>query len=120
MKTATITLPVSLNPISRRKDKSVKLSFETRELMPTEVLTLMSMEGNEGWLLFGPNEINVEEMPDDDAEVEGKKPSQRLRASLYVLYKQLAASGTYLGTFQTFYDEKMEIFIERVKDKIHD
>ena len=47
-----MTLPVQLNPVSRRKDRSVKLSFETRELKPSEILSLMSFEGAEMWLLL--------------------------------------------------------------------
>ena len=58
-----IILPTILNPISRRKDKSVKLSMETRELSPSEILTLMSMEGEERWLMFSSNK---EELKDEE------------------------------------------------------
>ena len=95
-----IILPAVLNPISRRKDKSVKISVETREMTPEETLTLMAMEGEEMWLCLAPNE-NELETPEENAEVEEKTPSQRMKAVIYILYKQEFDSGKYIGTFDT-------------------
>ena len=113
-------LPVSLNPISRRKDKSVKMSFETRELSPEETMILMAMEGEEGWLLFSTNreEIKEEEIPQEKAEVDEKTPSERLRAVMFVWYKQESDKGRYIGTFENFRRNKIEIFIEGIKKKL--
>ncbi len=112
-----ITLPAVLNPISRRKDKSVKISLETRELSPEETLTLMAMEGSEGWFCLAPNQDDIE-IPKDRAEVEGKTPSERLMAVLYVWYMQETNEGNFVGLFQSFRDEKMESIIRGVKSKI--
>jgi len=112
-----ITLPTSLNPISRRKDKSVKLSFETRELDSTELMTLMALEGQEMWLILSPNE-NDAEIPLENAELDTKSPAQRLRSVLYVLYQQDMKENKFVGLFETFYKERMEKLIELIKNKL--
>lgn len=114
-----ITLPVQLQPISRRKDRSVLLKFETRELYPEEVLTMMSMEGEEGWLLFSSNnDIKEEDIPDTNAEIESKSQSQRIKAVLYKLYMSETAKSTYIGTFENYYKIKTEKYIEHLKSKL--
>lgn len=115
--TMKINLPVTLNPISRRKDKSVKLSFETRELQSDEILTLMSLEGSEMWACLATNEDEIE-VPEERAEVEGKTQAQRIRAVLYILYKQDTERGKFVGTFESYYQEKTEKYIEHLKQKI--
>lgn len=114
-----ILLPVQLNPISRRKDKSIKLSFETRELTPDETLTLMSMEGEEGWILFSSNpEISEGEIPQENAELNQKSQAERIRAVLYKLYVQDTQNQKYIGTFPNYYKEKTEKYIEFLKGLI--
>lgn len=113
-----INLPVTLNPISRRKDRSVKLSFETRELQSDEILTLMSLEGSEMWACLATNEDEIE-VPEERAEVEEKSSSERLRSVLFVWYKQETESGRFVGLFETFRKEKMEKIIEGVKSKLN-
>lgn len=116
-----ILLPVQLNPISRRKDKSVKLSYETRELSPEETLTLMSMEGEEGWVLFSSNQdIKEEEIPEANADLGQKTQSTRIRSCLYKLYMQEVHAQTFLGTFENYYKDKTELYITFLKEKIND
>lgn len=112
-----INLPAILNPISRRKDKSVKISFETRELQSDELITLMALEGVEMWLCLAPNQEEIE-VPDQKAEVEEKSSAQRMRSVLFILYKQDVENKKFVGLFQTYYAEKMEKLIQLLKDKI--
>lgn len=114
-----IILPAILSPISRRKDKSVKLSLDTRELTSEEVLTLMSLEGAEMWLCLAPNQEQIE-IPKESAIVEEKSPSERLRNVLYVWYTQETKNGKYVGLFENFKKEKMEKIIETIKSKLND
>jgi hypothetical protein len=111
-----ITLPVQLSPISRRRDRSVKLSFDTRELNSSEILSLMAIEGQEMWLLLAPNEL-FDEVPEVNADLENKTESQRQRSVLYLLYKQALKKG-YIGTFNAYYSQQMERIIEQLKSKI--
>lgn len=113
-----IILPVQLNPLSRRKDRSVKLSFETRELNTEEVLSLMACEGLEMWLALAPNSDELPDLPEERAEIGAKTPSERLRSVLYVWFKQESDKGSFVGTFEAFRAEKLEKIIETIKGKL--
>ena len=117
-----ITLPVQLNPISRRKDRSVKLSFETREQQPSEILSLMSFEGAEMWLLLASVEAEIapESVPNAKPELGIKSRQERLRDVIFIWYKQSIADQTFLGNFETFYNIKFDSIIDGVKTKLHD
>ena len=114
------TLPVQLNPISRRKDRSVKLSFETRELRPDEILSLMTFEGSEMWLLLASQEAEIDdrELPNTKPELGIKSRSERLRDVIFVWFKQCVADQTFIGDFETFYNQKLESIIDGVKTKL--
>ena len=112
-----IILPSQINPPRLRKDGSASLSFDTRELTAEEIFTIMSLRHSEGWLAFAPNE-NELEIPEENAQVEGKTESERLRATLFVWYKQQIEAGLFVGVFDTFRKEKMEKIIEGVKSKL--
>lgn len=114
-----LTLPAILQPISRRKDKSVCLKFDTRELSPEEIMQLLPLEGSEGWLVYAPNEaeIDVEQAFYTKAEVGIKSASERLRAVIFVHFKQAVEDGKYVGLADNFYREQMEKIIEGYKSK---
>lgn len=112
-----IILPAQINPPTLRKDGSAKITLDTRELNAEEIFTIMSLRHKEGWLCFAPNEDEIE-IPEGNAEVDEKSPSQRLRSVLFVLYKQETGKGKFVGFFNTFYIERMEKLIQLLKDKI--
>lgn len=112
-----ITLPATINPPRLRKDGSAAISFDTRELTAEEIFTIMSLRHAEGWICFAPNEEQLE-IPETPAEVDEKSPSERLKAVLYVWYKQETEAGRYVGLFETFRKERMERIIEGVKSKL--
>lgn len=116
-----VLLPVQLNPISRRKDRSVKLSFETRELTPSEILSLMTFEGAEMWLLLASVEAEIapESVPNVKPELGIKSRQERLRDVMYIWYKQSVADQSFLGDFETFYNIKFDTIIDGVKSKLH-
>jgi len=117
-----IILPVQLNPVSRRKDHSVKLSFETRELQPSEILSLMSFEGSEMWLLLSSQESEIDhsDIPNHKPELGTKSRSERLRDVLFVWFKQSVEAQTFIGDFDTFLNLKLDSIIDGVKTKLHD
>lgn len=112
-----IILPAQINPPRLRKDGSASMSFDTRELTAEEIFTIMTLRHSEGWVAFAPNE-NELETPEEPAEVDQKSPSDRLRAVMFVWYKQETEKGTFVGLFDTFRKEKMEVIIEGVKKKL--
>lgn len=115
-----LLLPVIINPPTIRKDRSVALKMDTRELLPEEMMVLLSLSQSEGWMAFSPNQEDVPEIPEEDAELEGKTISQRIKATLYILYKQSTEKGTYVGTFDNYYKEQGEKIITKLKDLIED
>ena len=114
-----ITLPTTINPPRIRKDGSVSISFDTRELNSEEIFTIMSLRNSEGWLCYAPNEDEIE-VPEERAEVEGKSQAQRIRAVLYILYKQDTERGKFTGSFESYYHEKTDKYVEHLKSKIDD
>lgn len=113
-KPKSITLPVEVVDIRPRADRSVKLSFETREISGEEAAILFDNFQGAGWLLFSPNEIKEADTPDVPAEPGTKTPSQRLRASIMVLWKQQGAKGDP----ESFYRTYVERLIEFVQSKL--
>lgn len=113
-----IILPSTINPPRLRKDGSASISFDTRELTAEEIFTIMSLRHAEGWLCFAPNQEELQ-VPEEQAEVDEKSASERLRAVLFVYYKQETEAGRYVGLFDTFKKEKMEQIIQFVKNKLN-
>ena len=111
-------LPAMLNPISRRKDKSVKLSYETRELSPEETIALMAMEGTEMWLCMAASSEELPDAPQEAPDLDTKSPATRLRSVLYILYQKAVDEGKYVGLFQSYYADRMEKIISQLKEKI--
>lgn len=111
---AIIIIPAGLVGVNDLKDRSSKLTFETRELTNSEFTALRDVRGSEGWLAFSLNEIQDKEIPTDIAETGTKTPSQRLRAVLFVLWKQEKS----LLDFDIWYKSKMEGIINQLKNKI--
>jgi|TARA_Y100000310_G_scaffold167497_1_gene167261 hypothetical protein len=111
---------VTLDRASRRKDKSVSLTFITQtEQSSEEFMEIDNALGDSGVLYFKPNgQLTTEEVKELDnveIEVEGKTKSQRLRNVLYVLWGNGVASD---DDFNNFYSNEMEKIIQHYKDKL--
>lgn len=112
-----ITLPTIFNKMTPRVDRSWKLEFETRELEGRDIEELANRLGTEGWVAHSVNDdLTANDVPEveADAGMEGKTPSQRLRNSLYVLWKQSETKEP----FETYYLNQMERIIEQVKSRL--
>lgn len=113
-----IQIPAILDGASSLRDGGLSVRFHTQELSPEEKAKVMSWLQKFGWLLFDEQEF------DDSLELEqvrrdtgGKTPSQRLRNVIHVAYQQ---SGRIDITFEQFYQQKMEGFINVVKSRLQD
>lgn len=111
-----ISVPAQVVNMNPRQDRSWKLVFETRELSGDEVKILADNYQGEGWLLFKPNTegISYKEVPTETASAGMKTPSQRLRASIMVWYRNSDAKGDP----EAFYRTTMEKLIEYVQTRI--
>ena len=110
-----ITTPAILTRISYTKDGGLSLGFSTQELSADEKTIISELYQTFGHLAFKSNDIDLLDLPKEDAEDKNKTPSKRLRACLYVLSQQ---QGISKDKFELFYREKMEKIIEFVKNKL--
>lgn len=97
-----------------KADGSARLSFSTQELNADDFKLLKENLNSFGWLLFQSNEIKSEDLPNEQAEDGSKTPSKRLRATLFILWKQQGEKND----FEQFYRTNMEKLIKVVKSKL--
>ena len=110
-----IQVPSTLTGIRFMKDGGVSVSFATQELSPEEKIELAKYYNAFGYLLFKENEFKKEDIPNKDAEYdEDKKPSKRMRAVIYVWWKQLGKKED----FEVFYRTKIDDIIDKIKEKL--
>ena len=111
--------PATLTRLSFTGDGGLNLGFVTQELTAEEKLTAARFHRTFGYVLFKESQFQDSEVPEDDPVEEGQKTTgQRLRAVLFVLYKQTA--GHTEVVFEDFYKQKMEWFIRQVKRELED
>ncbi len=110
-----IKLQAYLTNFNRKPDRSCKVSFETQELTPDDLLELDKHYQNFGWLVFQENQINLKDIPTEQAEDKNKTPAKRLRAVINVLSRQ---EGIAPEKFEEYYRAKMEKLIDYIKAKL--
>lgn len=108
-----IKLPAYFTRFGSRADGSAGLSFATQELSSEDFMSLSQDLNKFGWIVFKENSVTADDIPEEDA-MEGKKPSQRLRATLYVLWEQSGKKGD----FESYYRAQIEKVIEYIKKKL--
>ena len=109
-----IKLPAYLTGFSSRSDGSAGIRLATQELTEQDFGNLKRSLNQFGWFLFSENPINEADIPTENAEDKDKTPSKRLRAVLFILYKQKSRTED----FETFYRITMSDIIELWKTKI--
>lgn len=113
----TIRYPATLEAATRKKDRSVSLRFVTSfEVSNNDFAVTDTLHGASGWLLFCEEELTEQHVPDEPlpSEATPKRPSQRLRAALFVVWKETNDQRD----FDTYYRHSMERIIEDVKREI--
>ncbi len=106
--------PAILTSISYSKDGGVRIGFTTNELSDADKLIVSKFHQKFGFILFKSNEFTTEDVPKEDAEDKTKTPSKRLRATLFILWKQNGEKGD----FETYYRIQVEKIIEHLKAKL--
>lgn len=107
-------IPATLEGISTLKDGGMSVRFHTNEMSNYNKTKLMGFSNSFGWLLFSEKAIHdlPAEAPRREAGV--KTPSQRLRASLFVLWQQKYGDQP----FDPWYEQQMEKIINKVKEQL--
>ncbi len=110
----------TLDGVTRRKDKSLKISFITSlEQSSSELMEVDKLLDSSGVLYFKQSEgLSTDEITQIDKVVldkpNGRSKSERLRNALYVLCKQKKGSEPKKEEFAEWYSNKMEKFIQHV------
>tara|TARA_B100001564_G_C20658897_1_gene680595 strand:- start:1311 stop:1685 length:375 start_codon:yes stop_codon:yes gene_type:complete len=118
---AKLVLPVSVETIATRHDGSVKIVMGTYELNTQSAVKLFDLRKSEALMYLSSDNISQEELDAldgfklDSEKTDGKTPSQRLRAVLYVYWKQHKQKDI---EFDIFYLKYMNRTIDRIKDKL--
>jgi hypothetical protein len=113
-------LPAELEGYRSLKDRTLKLSFETRELSPEQMANVHYALEKTGFLVFSADPFTTEGLKEIesikiDFDDNGKTPSQKLKAVFYVLWTQKPEG---YKIFNDFYVANMERLINHFKSKL--
>jgi hypothetical protein len=116
----TFQIQAGLDSYRSLRDGTLKLSFETGELSPEQMANVHYSLNKSGFLAFAPDALATHELEEiDKLKVEyndtGKSPSQRLKAVLYLLWKQKPEGFT---SSEVHYLHHMEKLIDHFKEKL--
>ena len=100
--------------IRARVDGSLGLSCSTPELTVEEKVAFMELQNKNLVALFEPLDETPTEVHQVKSEINQKTPSQRLRAVMFLLWRQ---SGN-TDDFENFYRNSMEKIIDALKAKL--
>lgn len=105
---------IIINSIRSRRDSSLGFSAETPELTSEEKVAFMDLQGQSLNALLEPTEYPIDDEINVDKDVENKTQAQRIRAVLFLIWKQQGKQGE----FRDFYHSKTEKYINYLKEKI--
>lgn len=111
--TNKVKLSAQLLKVESRSDRTYKLIFNTQELQGEEAANLLPLLMSQGWLLFAPQELDDEDVPDykPDRLTGNKSQAARIRGALYRKWEQLGKKGD----FETYYNIATERFLDQIK-----
>ena len=111
-----IQLKTIITGIRSRSDRSLGITLTTGELTVEERAEFMNLQNVECNSLFEPISEKANLLMEVKSEVSTKTQSQRLRAVIFLLWKQEGENGT----FEEFYRLKTEQIIDWLKSKLTD
>jgi hypothetical protein len=103
-----------IGTVSSRQDGSIAFRVITPELRASEAGAVMGWHGKACRVTILPDEGAAPEPLIVDTERDAKTPGTRLRAVIFLLWKQADSPGT----FDHFYAAEMEKYINHVKAKL--
>lgn len=100
--------------IRSKVDRSLGISLSTPELTTKERAEFMNLQGVNLNILIEPLDETPREIYEIKKEVDQKTQGQRMRAVLYLLWKQEGEKED----FEIYYKKKTEAFINFLKGKL--
>lgn len=108
-----IATNLNITSITAKVDGSVRFSASTPELSAEEKTAFFSLQNLNCKAVLQPEGCAGEPMEIKE-KLDNKTPSQRMRSVIFIWWKQ---SGEQ-EDFDTFYRTKMEMLIDKIKDKL--
>ena len=109
-----IRTEVQLTSFRSRSDRSVGFSGVTPEMSSEEKVALFDLQDVLCEMLIFPKDEKDADVVEVRKEMEGKSPSTRLRAVIFILWKQEGEKEA----FELYYSQQMDRIIAWVKKKI--
>lgn len=100
--------------ISSRKDHSISFGVSTPELTSEQAAAFLGLHGANCRMMIQPLDMEADALVEVKSETEAKTQSQRIRACIFVMWKQ----GGKKGTFEEFYQRKTEKIIDWLKTQL--
>ena len=116
-----IYLPVIIESIATRVDKTIKVTLGTQELDPGTAAQLFVMHQSMAYVAIKEEMFNnaerdlISKLEADQIEYQSKTPSQRLRGIMYKMFEQDPQS---FADFTRYYEYQMERLISHFKSKL--
>lgn len=120
MSTPAISTDAIFTSLRTRVDRSLGFTGVTPELDDTAMLAFFKIKQINVKLLIQPMDTAPANLVEVKSEFDYKRPSQRLRAALFVLHSQLTIDGKLHSStnFEAFYLDQMNRMIQSVKDQL--
>lgn len=114
-------VPAQIGKIETLADQTLKLTVYTAKELPADEMTkVFGLNKKEGWLFFAEKPFTNSadlEMPEIVMDSkEEKSPSQRLKARMFVLYKE--QHGGDAKGFNQWYADELEAFGQKYLDQM--
>ena len=107
-----------IDGVTAKKDRTLSIKLGTQELSPEDTSKIFELNSKQIWVAMAETELTKSdiEIPDEIPEFQGEKShSQRLKAVLYILWKEKTDQKK---SADQFYRDYMEKLIENVKLKL--
>jgi len=113
-------VPVTFDSANRRKDRSIRMGFSSMYEMSTDdYMELDKQLQHTGWLVFSPQAVTDEDIPDEDFDNDiSKSQSTQIRDVLWVFYKTQGHDGADKEKWNMFYRKQMQTFKTRILEEV--
>jgi hypothetical protein len=103
-----------LSRVGTRSDGSLGLTLETGELVPEDKLAVFNLQNVPCLITFKPNDSDATPPREVKGELSKKTQSERIRAALFVFWRQAGEPGS----FDLFYQCETEKLLNLIKAKL--
>lgn len=113
-----LQIPGEISKVETMRGGAIRIRFDSQEAIQPEVRSkLMMMTDQVGWISFASRQIQPEDiidLPEVKRNEDMKSPAQRLRATIFILWKHEGS----VGSFEDYYVNRMSKLIDFVKNKL--